>query len=980
MNTEKPTYHRVVQRLWVVPLSLVMAFYCGLLQAVPPAGTEIVNQAAISYKDGSGIDRIATTNEVILTINQVFAATLISDQSLFGADGATVTFFHTLTNIGNGLDTYTITVADDNSYAGIDSGDYNLITVYHDINANGQLDADEPAVSNSIASGNLSLAMNEAASLLVVGDIPSGVADDNTYELTLTVTTAGGGMDDVGSNNDGDETTNEDTVTITSNAILKATKSSSYDNAGTADDLSDDRITYAVEVTNIGVAPATDVVVFDGIPAQMNLVAASITTANFDGGGDFSPAAVTMGTGGGSLSEAGLRGGVGADINADIDSTDASEAELSIDLNNDGDLLDDDMVIIHGVDSALASGGSVGFTYQVQYTSPLTVAAGTVIDNVAHVSGDVGTGSLVQNSSNLVQDTVQRLSGVTITDTGENTGGDQINDGRDDNALDGVQYVDAVERGATALYKNIITNTGSGEDIFDLAVTSSSFQPGTIYQYFSADGITPLLDASGNSIVDTGIIAAGASRTIMVKILLPVTATVLTPPYDAIVTVTSVSNVAKSDTVTERLNVIQPSRVDLANSDEASGFNDGGVADADLVDGSPSTSLSTVSGGTVTFDLWVANEGFETDSYLISTWADADATVSVPAGWQVVFRTLEGALITSIPPVAPGTGYHYIAEVSTPSKSTPSFTALYFKVLGGNTGSKDTLYDEVEITGVESISLQPEQNGTVPPCGSTDYLHVLTNFGDTAEDMIISVISQTLLDHQLLFPTSSVGSEATDYLPVQSFGIGDSVVIYDDSVSAWTTVTLVDDGTGGIAIPLAGSDSTRIKIRIFAPCSAPENTKDVLVLNARVKEGTASVEVTDQTTVSSVFLTISKLGARDSACDGTADAGFASANVVAAPATCVIWKLTVSNQGLKTVCNVTISDMAPPYTLLNGAPPAVIVEQPAPGDTGSCEVTGSNIDCTVGNPIDIDPSISGAESYCLRAGEVAVVHFRVQIQ
>ncbi len=376
----------------------------------------------------------------------------------------------------------------------------------------------------------------------------------------------------------------------------------------------------------------------------------------------------------------------------------------------------------------------------------------------------------------------------------------------------------------------------------------------------------------------------------------------------------------------------------------------------------------------------MANEGFETDSYLISTWADADATVSVPAGWQVVFRTLEGALITSIPPVAPGTGYHYIAEVSTPSKSTPSFTALYFKVLGGNTGSKDTLYDEVEITGVESISLQPEQNGTVPPCGSTDYLHVLTNFGDTAEDMIISVISQTLLDHQLLFPTSSVGSEATDYLPVQSFGIGDSVVIYDDSVSAWTTVTLVDDGTGGIAIPLAGSDSTRIKIRIFAPCSAPENTKDVLVLNARVKEGTASVEVTDQTTVSSVFLTISKLGARDSACDGTADAGFASANVVAAPATCVIWKLTVSNQGLKTVCNVTISDMAPPYTLLNGAPPAVIVEQPAPGDTGSCEVTGSNIDCTVGNPIDIDPSISGAESYCLRAGEVAVVHFRVQIQ
>ena len=140
--------------------------------------------------------------------------------------------------------------------------------------------------------------------------------------------------------------------------------------------------------------------------------------------------------------------------------------------------------------------------------------------------------------------------------------------------------------------------------------------------------------------------------------------------------------------------------------------------------------------------------------------------------------------------------------------------------------------------------------------------------------------------------------------------------------------------------------------------------------------GTATQRNTDRSTVGDTLLTISKRGALDAGCDGTPDFGFQTANVSAAPDQCVIWQLSLANQGGAVVCEVTANDAAPPFTSLDGSPS--VFSQPLPG-AGSCTVSGAAISCTVGNSIDRDGD-GTPETHCLRGGEAAEVRFGVRLQ
>jgi len=83
--------------------------------AAPVAGTVIGNQAAATYTDGSNAPRTATSNTVNTTVQQVAAFTLVTDQYKQVAPGGTVYFGHTLTNNGNGADTFPLTLTDANT-------------------------------------------------------------------------------------------------------------------------------------------------------------------------------------------------------------------------------------------------------------------------------------------------------------------------------------------------------------------------------------------------------------------------------------------------------------------------------------------------------------------------------------------------------------------------------------------------------------------------------------------------------------------------------------------------------------------------------------------------------------------------------------------------------------------------------------------------------------------------------------------------
>ena len=120
-------------------LAAIAAFFVfmGAAHAAAPlAGTSIGNQASAQYLDQAGITQNVTSNIVTTTVQQVAALTLTSNLSKTVTAGSQVSYPLTLTNTGNGSDTYNLT---ENNIA---SGAFNFtsVTFYADANGDGVAD------------------------------------------------------------------------------------------------------------------------------------------------------------------------------------------------------------------------------------------------------------------------------------------------------------------------------------------------------------------------------------------------------------------------------------------------------------------------------------------------------------------------------------------------------------------------------------------------------------------------------------------------------------------------------------------------------------------------------------------------------------------------------------------------------------------------------------------------------------------------
>lgn len=79
----------------------------------------------------------------------------------------------------------------------------------------------------------------------------------------------------------------------------------------------------------------------------------------------------------------------------------------------------------------------------------------------------------------------------------------------------------SVDPGSTVSFDNVLTNNTGRTDTFDIALTGSTFPPGTVLKLYKSDGATLLSDNNGNGIADTGPVAMGATYKIVVKAQLP---------------------------------------------------------------------------------------------------------------------------------------------------------------------------------------------------------------------------------------------------------------------------------------------------------------------------------------------------------------------------------------------------------------------------------------------------------------------------
>ena len=111
-----PALRRLWQRLtksgWRAAAALALAAVgtLGALQvaAAPAAGTAIGNQASATYTDASSTPRTVTSNVVTAIVQQVASLTLAQSASRTVSVGSQVSYPITLSNSGNGTDTFSL--------------------------------------------------------------------------------------------------------------------------------------------------------------------------------------------------------------------------------------------------------------------------------------------------------------------------------------------------------------------------------------------------------------------------------------------------------------------------------------------------------------------------------------------------------------------------------------------------------------------------------------------------------------------------------------------------------------------------------------------------------------------------------------------------------------------------------------------------------------------------------------------------------
>jgi uncharacterized repeat protein (TIGR01451 family) len=224
-------------RLLSTLLPICLLLFWAVVQAAPtPAGTVISNTGIGVYTDSvTGKVIQLTSNTVITTVAVLEALTLTASQNVLVANGDSMAISHTLTNTGNALTHYLITV----SVAPGSAFNPGNLQVVQDQNANGRADPGEPVIA---AGGFIALAPGGSAQLLVTGLAPATSTQGQTAQLVLAAVSQLQGI----------EARNIDTVTLTSGAAIAVSLSASVTTATPGQALS-----LTAIATNNGNATAT---------------------------------------------------------------------------------------------------------------------------------------------------------------------------------------------------------------------------------------------------------------------------------------------------------------------------------------------------------------------------------------------------------------------------------------------------------------------------------------------------------------------------------------------------------------------------------------------------------------------------------------------------------------------------------------------------------------------------------------------------
>lgn len=164
--------------LWTAALGGALLAAATTAEAATPAGTKITNQATAVYTDSTLAQRSATSNTVITTVQQVGSVSLAGTGNKNAASGGQVVYAHTLTNSGNGPDTFTLSVANTGGVFAMAN-----TVFYPDADGNGVADAGAPAITTTP-----SVAAGDSFKFVAVASLPGSLANGSANIMTVTAT------------------------------------------------------------------------------------------------------------------------------------------------------------------------------------------------------------------------------------------------------------------------------------------------------------------------------------------------------------------------------------------------------------------------------------------------------------------------------------------------------------------------------------------------------------------------------------------------------------------------------------------------------------------------------------------------------------------------------------------------------------------------------------------------------------------------
>jgi uncharacterized repeat protein (TIGR01451 family) len=927
---------------WAGAAALTLGFLFGsstALAAAPPANTVIGNQASATYSDAAGTTQLATSNLVQTTVQQVGSFTLDSVNQVttaivntkIGAAGSIVYAPHTLTNTGNGTDTFTLAVD-------ADTDKFSKVEVYPDANGDGVPDGTTP-LCTAAAAGVCSVPAQSVAgnngvfrfvvAYTIPGTASSGAGAFDTATITATPGTAA--LYTAPNTSAADK----DQITLTTAAAFNVTKSIGIPSvagpgngawptatnggprststtcattwsAGLASSATCQYTVYTLTFNNTGGA-AGRFAMSDTLPSGMTYVAGSAVWSSLPGKGL---------------------------VNGDIPAT-----QPGIDFQASGNTVN---AVIKSLGQNVTQ--TVSFVVLVNSTAAIGTSTTTNVGQFNPADSPTATAAAIGtlgSSTNPSAYTVVASYSIAVG-TNPSTAATAVDTtaGTPNGTAADLTTRSSVVAGGSVKFAQSVFNAGTGTDTVNLTIAAGTFPAGTTFVLFAADGVTPLLDTTGDGVPDTGPIAAGGSVNIVVQANVPSATAVGAGPFSATVTGRSAGDTTKIDATLDTVTIVVGSLVDLTNT--AAGTGTGSAAGGDLGPGpspNPTTTNATAAGTGTVFALFVKNNDSVNNTYNLAASQSTSFPGTLPSGWTVKFvasgGTCASAAITS---VAVNAGAQaQVAACVTPSATQSPVTAqkVYFQVQSTAVAStgvivSDTKTDAVTVTAAQTLSatLSPNNSGQLAPGGTVVYPHTLTNTGNQSCGAYTLTATVPAAD-------ASLGWTTAIYLDVNG----------DGQIDAGDTLV-----TGPQAGPLAVGASQKLLVRVFAPGGASAGATDTTTVTATFTDAAScgAPSATDISTVITGQIRVLKTQAADVTCDGVADGAFAAAPLSLKPGQCIVYKVVATNEGTASVTNIAINDAVPAYTSLSATQPTAATQCTSTGVSGTALVyaqTATAVSC-----------------------------------